>query len=327
VIGLVGYYGWSNYGDDIFLETWREKLGFHRAVSITPYDNLDGFDKIIIGGGDLIWDVVFNNNYFNEKWYENGKKVYIYGIGVADPSIKKFKNENTFKLYKNFFSKASYVSARDILSCNWIRDVLDIKNVELVEDIAWNYESKISEPKEKGSVGITYRRNELYSFREMSSLIINLIDRSKDSDKSKNIKFIPLQTGFYNTISLHNSLKEEIVRSVSYANINSMPIQYDTQHKYSYIRSCDYYITCAFHGLVTALKERVPVLCLLHSNKAKQLAAKIKMPEIIVNKNNLYNMVTHLFSPDYTYNNDILNKLENDAKVQMNSFIQKYINN
>jgi polysaccharide pyruvyl transferase WcaK-like protein len=320
-VGLVGYYGYNNYGDDIFLETWREKLGFHRAVTITPNDNLDNIDKIIIGGGDLIWQGACNNNYFNEKWFENNRKVYVYGIGCADTTLKEFADPNIFRLYQYFLSKAEYVSARDQASYEWLRDVMGIEKVQWVEDIAWNYKSRVSENKGNRTVGITYRRNNIYFFKEMIPLCIHILDQNKD------IKFIPLQNGYHNTIQLNQALHDEIQRVMSYPNIIVIPTHYDTQHKYSYIRSCNYYITCAFHGLITALKERVPVISLVHSNKFKQLIYRAQMPEILVNKDDLYNKVEYLFSDKYTFNEEWLKTIENKAKVQMNAFINEYINN
>lgn len=318
-IGLVGYYGFNNYGDDIFLEIWRDKLGSHRAMAITPYDNLDTFDKIIIGGGDLIWANAFNNNYFNERWFENGRKVYVYGIGVADIENKVFSDVNVFNLYKNFLSRVNYISTRDKESATWLKEVFNV-DAKWVEDIAWNYESKISEPKGKDEVGITYRRNSVYCTEDMVSLSLSLIERGK------NLKLIPLQNGYVNTRMLNQGIYDEVARDIGYPSINTIPLYYDTQHKYSYIRSCNYYITCAFHGLITALKERIPVICLDHSTKFKQLLLRVQMYETLINKVDLYDKVKYLLSSDYKFNEKWLGVVENKAKVQLNNFIAEHIN-
>jgi len=318
VIGLVGYYGYQNYGDEIFLEIWKKLLGEQCAV-ILPETNIQDVDKIIIGGGDLIWHGAFNNNYFNEKWYEDGKKVYVYGVGVADPNVTVFQDPNVFNLYKNFLSRAQYVSARDEKSAEWLTSILGIHNVVWVEDLAWNYTPRVSVKKKELTAGLTYRRNPIFDTDDISLLVSKLIDTGT------RCRLIPLQNGYYNTHTLHKIILDTVNKDVSYPSINIDPSHYNTQHKYASITSCNYYMTLTFHGLLTALKERVPVLSMMYDNKFTTLLNRCGMSNVLTDKKNQHTNLEYLLSKDYTFSDTMLKNIEQKAKEDLSYFINSVV--
>lgn len=316
MIGCAGYFGFNNYGDEIFLEVWKEKLGFHKAITIMPNDILDDIDKIIIGGGDLIWPYQVNNNYFHQSWYENNRKVYIYGIGAPLPEKDNIKNSNVLALYRKFFNDAEYLSVRDLESYCYVKDYLGISKVQLVSDLAWNFNCKTKIVKKHRTIGITYRRNPKIKIDDIVKLCIYLIDAGY------NILLIPLQDGYFNTRQLHKIILEEVQRFIPYANINITQTNLDTAHKYATIASCEGYITLAFHGLLTALKERIPTLCLINDNKFEQLVKQLEMPFIICNNpGKLIGAVKFTFSKEYEFNEHALEYIKAKAEEDLTKFI------
>lgn len=60
-IGLVGFFGWGNFGDELFFETWQEALRGHELIRMNdlitkPYfessaiQMVRSVDAILIGG-------------------------------------------------------------------------------------------------------------------------------------------------------------------------------------------------------------------------------------------------------------------------------------
>jgi len=284
---------------------------------LCPQDDLSDFDKIIIGGGDLVWNYDVNNNYFNSKWKEDGRKVYVYGVGVAVPSDVKL-DDNVKKLYQYFFDGVEYISVRDKQSQKWFKDVLGI-DVELVGDLAWSFAPRKILNKQPKRVGITYRRNDWFQCDDLSKSLLPLVNRDH------RIRFIPLQGGFHNTRVLHQVLYEEIKRSTDYAAMNLIPINSDIFHTYSEIESCEMYLTTAFHGLITGLKTKVPTLCLCQHNKFTELLKEVNMEHILCkNIDDLAEGIKKILAGEYKFSKE-LDKVEENAKKDLTNFITKHI--
>jgi polysaccharide pyruvyl transferase WcaK-like protein len=90
-IGMVGYYGWGNYGDELFLDVFREYLAPHELVVLPqktapPYfdepveKRLKGVDALVIGGGDLMIPWALSELYWKPAYL--AKPVFVYGVGV-----------------------------------------------------------------------------------------------------------------------------------------------------------------------------------------------------------------------------------------------------
>jgi len=262
-LGLVGYFGYGNYGDEIFLKVWRDLFGYENTQVIYPGDDLNNIDKIIIGGGDLIHPSFINNNYWKDEFF--AKDVYIYGVSV--PLQIKGINEGVIEKYKELFAKAKYVSVRDEASAEWLRKNT-ICNPNIVEDMAWAFSSQVKVPKQIQTVGITYRPCGV-SIDDIMRYVCYLKDKGW-----KKILMIPLQDGYHSTREWNLALKEKLLTITPY--INVIPLA-DIEHKYAYIGSVELYITTAFHGLLTGLATNIPTISILDDNKFVQLANRLDM--------------------------------------------------
>lgn len=139
-IGLVGFFGWGNYGDELFHRIWMDSIGkFHDARLVhdkleSPYFSRPAsgvsrdFDGFVIGGGDLVIPNKISPLYWNKAWLN--KPVYISGVGV--PTWIKTEAPDVMERLRNFFQHKSvrYISARDVESAEWIRSRL-MPNVEV----------------------------------------------------------------------------------------------------------------------------------------------------------------------------------------------------
>ena len=148
-IGLVGFFGWGNYGDELFLRQWQQSLGAHHEVAVVhdqlsaPYFSRQAsevaaeFDAFVIGGGDLVIPNKISPLYWNRAWLQ--RPVYISGVGV--PTWIKHRAPDVIERLRNFFQhpNVKHVSARDEESAQWIRRHLEPRvSVRVHADLAYN---------------------------------------------------------------------------------------------------------------------------------------------------------------------------------------------
>ncbi|XOT95774.1 polysaccharide pyruvyl transferase family protein, partial [Alcaligenes pakistanensis] len=124
-IGLVGFFGWGNFGDELFVRVFEEWLGksyelkimndlTHKPYFSRPLEELvDEVDAIVIGGGDLIIPWAMSDLYWREEYLK--KPVFIVGVGVPTWSES---NPKIVDRYKKFLTheNVKHVNVRDMES-------------------------------------------------------------------------------------------------------------------------------------------------------------------------------------------------------------------
>ncbi|MFJ5108353.1 MULTISPECIES: polysaccharide pyruvyl transferase family protein [unclassified Glutamicibacter] len=146
-IGLVGFFGWGNFGDELFFNIWRETLSQYELVRMNdliekPYftksavAKASSVDAVIIGGGDLIRIEAISPLYWNGAW--TAKPIVVSGIGVAEES--KTNRPDVIPRLQKFFSSNNILSlsARDERSAEWISQNIRPKvPVRIVPDLVF----------------------------------------------------------------------------------------------------------------------------------------------------------------------------------------------
>jgi len=129
-VGLVGYFGWGNFGDELMLEVWRSALagiaetGPVHSILKRPYferpvaDIADGLDAVLIGGGDLVLPDTVSSLYWNRAWLR--RPVVVSGVGVA---LERPGREDVRPRMTNFLCHPSVrsIGMRDETSAAWVR--------------------------------------------------------------------------------------------------------------------------------------------------------------------------------------------------------------
>src|SRR5690606_1999795 len=135
-IGLVGFFGWGNFGDELFVEVYKRYLGPHFEVSVVhdllkkPYfsepvdDVVERYDAFIIGGGDLIIPWQLSGLYRRPEFLR--KPTILNSVGV--PTWGGYDRSVVMKM-REFVNNANvrYISARDEESARWIKKHLKTK--------------------------------------------------------------------------------------------------------------------------------------------------------------------------------------------------------
>ncbi len=134
-LGLVGFFGHGNYGDELFLKVFDQFFGEDFDLKIIvdriekPYYSrrvealVDEVDAIVIGGGDLIRPWALDPRWFNTAYLR--KPVYMVGLGAA---IRPNTVEKDFVIdrYARFFRDPNvrFIGVRDDVSRRWVESRL-----------------------------------------------------------------------------------------------------------------------------------------------------------------------------------------------------------
>lgn len=145
-VGIVGFYGPGNYGDELFLGAFREHLGDAVRLSvltrsanspIPPASRaaVRAQDAIVIGGGDLVvpWHVG------ERDWSTDYLRRPVHIIGVGVPTWREAR-PRAVRTLRRFFQHGSVhsISARDVESSAWIREHLEPRvPVETAADLVF----------------------------------------------------------------------------------------------------------------------------------------------------------------------------------------------
>lgn len=136
ILGIGGFFGYGNYGDELFLKVFEEYLG--EDFSIRPLPDLaskpyfsrpvaeivDEVDAVLIGGGDLILPWSIDPRYFHRDYLR--KPVFILGVGVpiraGNNNSAQVEKPEIVERYKKFFHspQIKFFHARDQQSVDWI---------------------------------------------------------------------------------------------------------------------------------------------------------------------------------------------------------------
>lgn len=131
-VGVVGYYGWGNYGDELFREVFREHL--EPDLAVRPLVHAGGpslaerlgagvrdSDAILIGGGDLIVPWAGSSRYWERSYLR--RPVFMTGLGVP---MWRAPSPHVVERLALFFGHPSVrlIGLRDEESATWVRDRL-----------------------------------------------------------------------------------------------------------------------------------------------------------------------------------------------------------
>lgn len=137
VVGLAGFFGSGNYGDELFLEVYKQYFGPEFELRVLadiptkPYYSkpvekmVAGVDAIVIGGGDILqpWNV--DPRYFNKAFLT--KPVFVVGIGVPQYKQAKPVSQAAMKNHREFLQHPNVkrIGVRDDQAAKWIRENIE----------------------------------------------------------------------------------------------------------------------------------------------------------------------------------------------------------
>lgn len=278
-IGVCGYFQ-GNFGDNLFLKAWKDLFNEHNIINLyhTDFYQYD-IDKVIIGGGAIIEQSMFESSIFRQEFLS--KPTYIYGIGVNDTYPL---NYDVICQYNRYFEQCKYIA---------LRSKLDFVKVDydIVKDIVWAIDlPTYSKNPFSNTIGISL--NTTYYDNNILELCKHIID------SKYNILIIDMFNHYANTLlytylcSLYGKNK---IKFIQYRNNSDRIIKL--------IAGLKFFITQKLHGFIIAMKTKTPSLCIGNIAKYKVIKERLNNPSYMINDTN--NLIEH-------FNNHIMNNYNFD---------------
>lgn len=288
VIGLAGFFGYGNYGDELFVSVFKEYFADKFDLKILtenlykPYydrpidDIVEEVDAILIGGGDIVQPWGIDVRYFSKSFLN--KPVFIVGVGVpirsgnAVPEHQKEKGWIVEK-YRNFFQHPSvkFIHARDEQSVNWINEKLTPK-VEVIEEpdiVCALTLPKAEKPAGSPILGIVSRQrpNQEDDYTEINRLAEQQIA------SGWKIRHIILGTGDVGKRDVLDAADVSCVKETIYTQ--------SVEDLSKALGECTCLISMKFHGTVVATMYGVPSTVLIPTNKNRNFMNRIERGELL----------------------------------------------
>lgn len=312
-IGLVGYFGWGNFGDELFMEVHKEFLSNDYDLEVVhdqleaPYfsdaakNKLKDYDGFLIGGGDLVNPNAVSELYWRKEYLE--KPVFIHGIGC--PNLK-VKQSRALSYFNDFFASDSikHICLRDIESKKYFDSVIKPRKETVTFPdavFAMTLPSIKRDPKTK-ILGVVLRSHKsLIGEYEQVRLAV---DEAKALGYQVRIivaAFGPLGEGDL-AVSKEFALHDE---QVIFSN--------DLMELSQSIGECSLVLSMKFHALVVGSMYGVPVIQLSSTQKNRNLFRYLQRPDLLGNYHdeNLYRKIPPIPAPIHSI---LVKKIKRDAK-------------
>jgi polysaccharide pyruvyl transferase WcaK-like protein len=281
-VGLVGFYGPGNYGDELFLEVFRQQLGEAVDVRVIfdsatrPYfqrpvrDAVRDHDALIIGGGDLLVPWGLGDRYWLPDYLR--RPVHIVGVGVptwrpSKPSV--VEGLRRFVRHRNVRS----IVARDEESAAWIRDHLDPRvEVETAADLVFALDLPVIERSSDASIlGINVRwRDGGDDYSAVRALA------ARGRDLGYRLRTIVLSTGDVRARD-ERAFEELAIDGPDVERVDSDDLAALTRA----IGACTMLASHKFHGTVVATAFGIPAISMSTTDKNRNLMRRLGRPELV----------------------------------------------
>jgi polysaccharide pyruvyl transferase WcaK-like protein len=288
VIGLAGFFGAGNYGDELFLEVFKQYFGDEFELRVLadltskPYysrpvtDIVAEVDAILIGGGDILQPWSRDPRYFNPAFLK--KPVFVVGIGVPQYSwAKKMPDRpETIAQHRRFLHHANVkrIGVRDDQAAQWIREHIEPpQDVLVAPDIVCALNLPDA-PKPAGApiLGVATRLRRNLEEPDDYSRIAELAEKAI-ADGWK-VRHIILGTNEVGRRDAENASDldvpgKEVVHRESLDDITRA------------IGECTAFASMKFHGSVVATMYGIPSLVMIPTNKNVNFMRRIGLDALL----------------------------------------------
>lgn len=288
VLGLAGFFGAGNYGDELFLDVFEKYFAddfelrvladsMTRPYYARPLPEIVGeVDAILIGGGDILQPWGRDPRYFNPAFLK--KPCFVVGIGVPiyTGANTKPPREDVIDSHRRFFHNPSLkrVGVRDDQAANWIRENLEPElPVHVAPDIVCTLDLPAA-PKPEGApiLGIVTRFRPKLETPDDYTRVEELARHA--ADQGFRIRHIILGTGEVGQRDVSNADDftfegKEVVYSEELDDLTRA------------IGECTVLASMKFHGTVVATMYGVPSIVMIPTNKNRNFMNRIGLGALL----------------------------------------------
>ncbi|MEW1978959.1 polysaccharide pyruvyl transferase family protein [Kocuria palustris] len=276
-IGLVGFFGWGNFGDELMLRGWKEALDGAAAQPVNALLQRPYFDRpaesvaadvdaLVIGGGDLLHPDAISALYWNKAWLS--RPIVISGVGVA--LERERERPDVLERLQRFFGAPAIrsITARDAQSAAWIRDRLTPSlEVGVIPDLCFAARLPDPAPPRAGMVSIVLRKTP-------SDADISHVLRIKRWAASAGLQAQLLVLA----IGVEAARETDALRASGI----DLPVRTEgtLDGLLEAIGGSQLVVTAKFHGALIAARFGVPCMSLRTTHKLDALAEYLKYPQM-----------------------------------------------
>lgn len=283
-VGLVGFFGWGNFGDELFVKVFEQWLGDKFDIKVMndlthkPYfsrpieDVVAEVDAIVIGGGDLIIPWSMSDLYWRDEYLT--KPVFVVGVGV--PTWGQAK-PHIIEKYKKFLThdNVKFFNVRDKESAEWVRKNISSEiAINHSADIVFALKMPTKINKKEKYFGIVTRD------RKGTPDDLTQVKRLAEKAKAEGfkIKHIILGSGDVG--------KRDFERADD-LDVEGKDLVYSESldELCQEISSCQMLASMKFHGTVVALNYGIPSIVLSATDKNRNLMRMIERRELLSSLN------------------------------------------
>ena len=292
-IGLAGFYGYGNYGDELFLDVWHKYLSknfnlkilhdlefkpyFSGDFSSSAFNQLSG---IVIGGGDILQPWNIDPRYWNTDFLQ--KPIWIAGVGVPlRANSQQQEKPNIMKKMIEFLEndQVKSIHLRDEVGFKWLQ-----KRISNSDKIAWSpdivttlkpeffNQQKICLPKKQ--LGIIVRSRKGHEETDNFEYIERFINRAYRQNWQINIIVLAngrtMQADYLSALRLDPDADCRIILSKSIYELTSTLMQQDAL------------LSMKFHGTVAAMMAGIPSVVGVTTLKNREFMKQIGKTELTV---------------------------------------------
>ena len=267
-LGLVGFFGHGNYGDELFVEVFREHLApaFELDVVLDPARprlerwlgaDVRRCDAILVGGGDLASPWSFSR-YWDRAYLT--RPTFIAGIGVPTSTVRTAV-PSVVRRMGGFMRHPSvrFIGVRDVESATWIRaNLAPVAPVEVAPDLVCALTLPHAErPPGRPILGVAVRSR---SQPDDLSHVRRLCGRAKEL--GYDVRLIVLATGAV------RGRDQAAVERLGLADAELVSTD-DLSAISRAIGECTVLASMKFHGVVVATMYGVPTIALMPTAKTR----------------------------------------------------------
>lgn len=322
VIGLAGFFGAGNYGDELFLEVFKQYLGeaFELRVladiTTKPHysrpvaEIVAEVDAIVIGGGDILQPWGRDPRYFNHAFLK--KPVFVVGIGVPQytgPNAKPARPEVVAR-HRAFLHHPNVkrIGVRDDQAADWIREHIDPPQEVLVApDIVCALDLPHAEkPDGPPILGVATRFRPKLEQPDDYTRIAELAEKViADGWRVRHIILGTNEVGERDATNAGdlNVPSKEVVRSENLSDLSSA------------IGECTAFASMKFHGTVVATMYGIPSIVMIPTNKNVNFMRRMGLDALVSRFDSPDLLTTFDYRPEV--DRDVLAGVRADADAHM----------
>lgn len=258
-VGLVGYFGFGNYGDEMFVDVYRSALPqaeftvLKGCNGVSPHDPIEVAEQdcIIVGGGDLVIASGFSERYWSPVLL--GRPVFIAGVGVQS---SQGYSPSAVRQMRRFFQHENVrlITVRDSRSRDWIiRHLQPRIPVHVYPDPIASQPMNRTRSGER-TFGLVLRGQ----YETDPANARRLLDRA--SQLGYRTKIIVLGSG---------RTRSEDLPVAKAVRVDELSVCDDLHSMTSAVATCDVLVSQRLHGCIAGMMMGIPTIGLRNTDKFK----------------------------------------------------------